>query len=455
MSQLRLLPTTFVAGSTRRKGWRAALRAEGQTVWRCDCGLPHRTQAAALACSIGTLSNRGSGYYAEGIDMDDWQRTPATEEERREIVARVQSLPVSIDEDLHQLVAQRALIMQAGTYDEIRHFQGGAEGIKLMWLANREVRNQFDFTFLTGEWRIGQALLEEKKAPGGEAYHQTPVPTTRVPETRVPTLAEKVGNRSYALRLETIAAQPIEAFYDKIRDVHAREQQATLTGVFKLLKAEESAMRRLDSMTAPVIYVPERRVGDSRVMFPDIEPGSIPLMITDPPYEDGAAPLWRWVGPWANEMLMPGGSFICYFGHANLNRMMRILEDAGLTYFWSCVMMHEQSQRLPGKFVIVGHKPILWFVKDFRRGRTLVPDVVFSTRRNKQQHAWGQGQGGVTQWIHQLTEPGELILDPFCGSGQWGDIACREGRRWIGCDIRPGGTTTVHADELTSNDEEG
>jgi hypothetical protein len=111
-------------------------------------------------------------------------------------------------------------------------------------------------------------------------------------------------------------------------------------------------------------------------------------------------------------------------------------------------MLHEQGQRLAGKFVAVNSKPILWYVKEFRRGRTIVPDVVYARWRNKKQHAWGQGEGGVTQWIHQLTDPEETIVDPFCGTGEWGLITCREGRKWIGTDIVAGGTTTVEADDI-------
>ena len=35
------------------------------------------------------------------------------------------------------------------------------------------------------------------------------------------------------------------------------------------------------------------------------------------------------------------------------------------------------------------------------------------------------------------TQPGELILDPFCGSGSGGAAAIRQGRIWIGSDISP------------------
>lgn len=39
--------------------------------------------------------------------------------------------------------------------------------------------------------------------------------------------------------------------------------------------------------------------------------------------------------------------------------------------------------------------------------------------------------------IHQSTEPGELVLDPFCGSGSTGEAALANGCRFLGIDITP------------------
>lgn len=380
--------------------------------------------------------------------MDDWLPVPQTDAERAALVAAIQSLPAPIEQDLAQLGSLRGQIAAAASYEEIRGHQGAAESIRLMARGNQEVRRAFDYTYLAGEWRVGRMLLEEQKAQGGEPYHQEPSAGTRSPEKRLPTLAEKVGNRTYGWRLMTTAQMAIEGLNSTIDQLHGAGKDASLTGIVKILRAEESEMRRLDSMTAPSLNSMDLRVGDCRVALSDIESNSLPLIMTDPPYEDGAEPLWRWLGEWAMDVLIPGGSLICYFGGANINKLYRIFDDAGLTHWWPCVMMHEHAQRLAGKFVTVNAKPVLWYVKEFRRGRTLVPDVVYSARRNKAQHAWGQGEGGITQWIHQLTEPGETIVDPFCGSGEWGLITCREGRKWIGCDIVAGGTTQVVAHEL-------
>ena len=109
--------------------------------------------------------------------------------------------------------------------------------------------------------------------------------------------------------------------------------------------------------------------------------------------------------------------------------------------------MHQQSQRLPGKFVIANFKPVLWYVKEKRRGKSLVPDILRPPKREKEDHGWGQCEGGVTNLIEHLTEPGELIVDPFAGTATWGRIAASIGRRWLGADVVEGGAATVEVSE--------
>jgi DNA modification methylase len=42
-----------------------------------------------------------------------------------------------------------------------------------------------------------------------------------------------------------------------------------------------------------------------------------------------------------------------------------------------------------------------------------------------------------------VSEPGELIIDPFLGSGTTAVAAVLEGRRFLGCDIDPGCVETT------------
>jgi hypothetical protein len=214
----------------------------------------------------------------------------------------------------------------------------------------------------------------------------------------------------------------------------------------KTESANSAKQRREASRNAPALPDGmDYRIGDCREVLADIPGSSVPLILTDPPYGDEAEPLYRWLADFAARVLIPGGSLICYTGHSRLNRDHAIFSTT-LRYWWELSMPHDQTQRLPGKFVIVGWRPILWYVKEFRRGRSLMPDVLKSIS-DKTQHPWSQGTGGVEYIIEHLTEPGELIVDPFAGTATWGRIAVGMGRRWIGADIVEGGSTHIVGNE--------
>lgn len=199
--------------------------------------------------------------------------------------------------------------------------------------------------------------------------------------------------------------------------------------------ALETQLARNVSRSAPVLSDAfDLRFGDAREVLVDIPDSSVQLVLTDPPYGDEAEPLYEWLAEWAERVLIPGGSLIVYTGQSRLDRDMRIFGDR-LRYWWLLSMLHTQSQRLPGKFVLAEFKPVLWFVKHHRRGRTLVNDVLRPPQRDKSEHKWGQGEGGVTFLIEHLTAPGEMVVDPFAGTATWGRIAESMGRRWIGAEV--------------------
>jgi hypothetical protein len=215
--------------------------------------------------------------------------------------------------------------------------------------------------------------------------------------------------------------------------------------LIKLGAAKQTTKRRRDASrnAAPLPDGMDLRVGDCREVLAGVEPDSVALVLTDPPYGDEAEPLYEWLAKWSAQVLIPGGSLICYTGQSRLDRDMRLLGDQ-LRYWWLLAMKHNRAQRLPGKFVIAEFKPVLWYVKDNRRGRSLVPDMLIS-ERDKSLHPWSQGTAGAVGLIEHLTEPGELIADPFAGTALWGRSAARMGRRWVGADVVDGGDSAVVA----------
>lgn len=107
------------------------------------------------------------------------------------------------------------------------------------------------------------------------------------------------------------------------------------------------------------------RRGDFRDVLADIEPNSVSLILTDPPYPEKYLPLWDDLGAFAAERLVDGGSLIAYCGQSILPDVLQLL-SGHLRYWWTLALIHGKSQMLPGKFVSAGWKPIVWFVKGGR-----------------------------------------------------------------------------------------
>jgi hypothetical protein len=220
-----------------------------------------------------------------------------------------------------------------------------------------------------------------------------------------------------------------------------RTYRAKLCRQAEEAKYAESRERRAASRAAPPIP-PEFRVGDCREVLHDIAAESVALVLTDPPWGSASEPLYHWLAEFAARVLVPGGSLICYTGITTWFRDAAIfagrLQPRPLLH-----MPHSQERSMQGEFVRIGGRPVLWFSKGERRNRLIVPTVTRGTK-DKELHRWQQGDA-VWQWIEPLTDPGDLVVDPFCGSGEWGHTCAAMGRKWIGSDTHPNGSTTVTA----------
>ena len=146
--------------------------------------------------------------------------------------------------------------------------------------------------------------------------------------------------------------------------------------------------------------------------------------------------LYHWLGDFAARVLVPGGSLVCYTGIFTWYRNACILAEQ-LRPRPLLFMPHTAERPLLGEFVRIGGCPVLWFSKGPRRNQLIVPTLARSSGKDKSLHPWQQGDA-VWQWIEPLTDPGELIVDPFYGSGEWGHICGEMGRKWIGSDNADG-----------------
>lgn len=176
------------------------------------------------------------------------------------------------------------------------------------------------------------------------------------------------------------------------------------------------------------------RGGDFQSSLGNLEEGSVDLVMTDPPYGEAATQLYGRLAEWASEKLKPGGSLVAYCGQATLGDVLAAMSPH-LKYWWCMALTHSAlPQQLPGKWVQVRWKPLVWFVKERRATKHYIDDVIVGTPPRKDLHEWAQGVDEVRPIIESLTEAGELVVDPFAGSGSFGRAANACGRHFIGAD---------------------
>lgn len=169
-----------------------------------------------------------------------------------------------------------------------------------------------------------------------------------------------------------------------------------------------------------------------------LEPDSVDLIFTDPPYPAEFLPLWSDLGQLAAKALKPGGLLVAYSGQMFLPEAMTRLA-AHLDYWWMFAITHVGAFfQLRARHTQVGWKPLLVYRKP--GGADLPPwvnDIVTDGVREKSGHNWQQSEAEAAYWIEKLTDAGGLVVDPFLGSGTTAAVAKRLGRRVVGCDVDP------------------
>jgi hypothetical protein len=190
----------------------------------------------------------------------------------------------------------------------------------------------------------------------------------------------------------------------------------------------------------PIGKRPDAKViaGDWRQHNRIIKDGSVDLVFTDLPYHPAQNPQYGELAEFAARVLVEGGSLITYVGRYDLPDVFPLMTPH-LKFWWMCAVVHSDGNSvLRGRNVLVGWKPLLWFVKGTRRTHIMVGDCVRSSAGNKTlDHPWAQGTAEACYYIQHLSRKNSLIVDPYLGGGTTGVAAIKSARRFVGFEIDP------------------
>lgn len=174
-------------------------------------------------------------------------------------------------------------------------------------------------------------------------------------------------------------------------------------------------------------------LGDFRELGEKIPSGSIDLVLTDPPYDDKALPLYGDVSQLAARVLRPGGLLLTYAGVYQLPAIYNLM-NPHLQYVWTISLTYGGGTDIFRKYGIEqGWKAILIY------GRAPIEpwwdhlaDVLQGGGEEKSDHEWQQALAEASALVHQLCPESGTVLDPMMGSGTTCLAAKALGRKYIG-----------------------
>jgi len=181
---------------------------------------------------------------------------------------------------------------------------------------------------------------------------------------------------------------------------------------------------------------PTWEVVRSDVASLDVPAHSVDLVLTDPPYRSVDLERFSDLGAFCARVLRPGRLLVCYVGKLALPEEIARLSEH-LVYLWAGVIIQ------PGRHIAIrshriraASRQVLFFSAGPYRPRGWLLDTIMSAEvPSKNLHPWQQALDPVTRLVELCSAPGELVCDPFLGSGTTGVAALRRGRRFIGADI--------------------
>lgn len=175
--------------------------------------------------------------------------------------------------------------------------------------------------------------------------------------------------------------------------------------------------------------------GDFQTVTADMPPESVDLIFTDPPYGREWLSLWDDLGLAAARLLKHDGLLVAFTGKLHFPYCMDALA-ANLTYHWLCSVGYEGAGRTVFGVRFWGQwRPLLVFRKGEVRKHRYAFDFQYSPRSaspDQSLHPWAQSDFAASYYIGALSEPGDTVLDPMCGTGTFVRTAAALGRRGIG-----------------------
>ncbi|MGH2638052.1 MAG: DNA methyltransferase, partial [Rhabdochlamydiaceae bacterium] len=173
------------------------------------------------------------------------------------------------------------------------------------------------------------------------------------------------------------------------------------------------------------------------VLRREVPDGTAALIFTDPPYTRKFLDAGGWdkLAVEAERILIPGGYLATYAPQYCYSQVFHALE-ARLEHYHPAGILHAGHQTLMwSKDMKICWKPIQIFSKGRGRKHLQMFDFLQGEVGDKGLYEWAQSVSEARYFIEKLTKRGELVVEPFLGSGTTLRAVHELHRRGVGVEL--------------------
>jgi hypothetical protein len=317
--------------------------------------------------------------------------------------------------DLIYFDRARAALAKSIDLDELKSIRDKAAALRNYAGQASEMARRCTELRLRAERRIGELLAKSVRAGNPQLSQRAIIG-----------LGELRITKDQSSRWQAAATLPAAEFERYLESTH----EPTTAGVLKLVRERQRDMSGPRSgghiLSAPASTLWQR-----------LDDASVDLFLTDPPYAE--VERYRELAELAAAKLKPGGLCLAYTGIGYLPQVLEAMASH-LTYHWVFSIAFTGAGSLLYHLRIKNAwQPVVVFSKGKSSSATKwVTDHQHGGGREKGDHAHQKTMTELEHLIERLTEPGALVVDPYCGSGTV-PAACKKlNREWLACEIDSG-----------------
>ncbi len=177
--------------------------------------------------------------------------------------------------------------------------------------------------------------------------------------------------------------------------------------------------------------------GDCEEVMNKLPDNLTTLILTDPPYtKEEFAPAFSKLATEAPRLMKVNSHLVTMVGQYLIADVCHIFRNK-LRYNWIVWMQTPKSPVTMRTGIKVMGMPNLWYNKSLLSSNIKIADSFIAEGDDailKPLHPWQKDLSWANHFIQTMTKPGDVVLDPFVGSGTVLESAKRLGRIGIGID---------------------